>query len=31
MKQTIISRFLAVALMMTTGNIAANAGWTENL
>lgn len=31
MKQTIISRFLAIALMMTTGNLAANAGWTDNL
>lgn len=31
MKQTIISRFLAVALMMTTGNLAANAGWTDSL
>lgn len=31
MKQTIISRFLAVALMMTTGNLAAKAGWTDSL
>lgn len=31
MKKNVISRFLAVAMMMATGSITANAGWTDQL
>lgn len=31
MKKNVISKFLAVAMMMATGSITANAGWTDQL
>lgn len=31
MKKNVISRFLAIAMMMATGSITANAGWTDQL